>query len=119
MKLPALSRWGRKRPQTPGSCGALAAILAPSAFGLTACLIDLGDLSGGTRDGGSGGGPAPLGVLDCAPCPGAGCTPQAIASGADTSTPDGLAITDEGVYWVNQATGTVMRLAATGGAPQV
>lgn len=108
---------------------ALAAIVVPAAVGLAACLLDLGDLTGGIKDGGagegaggdgtSGGSTGGAGVLDCAPCPDAGCAAQVIASGPDTRTPGGIAVTGDGVYWVNQAGNTVMRLSASGGAPQV
>ncbi len=58
-------------------------------------------------------------MLDCAPCPGGGCAATAVASAADATGPNGIAVTSEGLYWVNQSGGTVMRLAATGGQPQV
>ena len=89
-------------------------------------MIDLGGLSGGVPDGGtaggasttSGGGVDRAGVLDCDPCPGAGCTPQALATGTSADGPHGIALAGDGLYWVNRSGGTVMRLAATGGAPE-
>jgi hypothetical protein len=123
----------------------LAPISAPLLL-LGACILDLGDLTGGQRDGGATGGSAAHGtgsatstagttgatttsastgtggaaptLFDCDPCPSGGCGVTALASGADADGPRGIALDTDALYWVNQPGGAVMRLAASGGAPQ-
>ncbi len=124
----------------------LAAASTALAALLSGCWIDLGNLTGSGSVGGTGGGGASsssasssstssasasststsstgtgggaLGVLDCAPCPSGGCSATAIATGQDATGPDGIALDGDTLYWVNRAGGTVMRLSASGGAPQ-
>jgi hypothetical protein len=127
-----------------GTAVKLLAFVVPAAVMLAACVLDLGDLTGGSRDGGAtggasasasaastgtggagnagssastGGGGVPNGVLDCGPCPGSGCAATTLASGADADGPAGIAVTSDGLYWANRSGGTVMRLAVGGGAP--
>jgi hypothetical protein len=110
----------------------LLAVVAAPALVLAACVIDLGGLTGGVPDGGAAGGSAAASsasgsaaggaaasVLDCAPCPAGGCAATTLASGADADGPAGVAVDSDGLYWVNQGGGTVMRLPASGGPAQV
>ena len=133
-------------PPSAGSILALVAVkplllaaIASSSVLLAACIIDLSDLTGGAPDAGSGGsgaataaststgspaaagsgGSSAPGMLDCAPCPAGGCAATTLASGQDAAGPAGIAVTSDGLYWVNRTGNAVMRLASTGGAPQV
>jgi DNA-binding beta-propeller fold protein YncE len=120
--------------------------LAPASVLLTACLLDLGSLSnggatstgggaatsssagsgggGGVIDAGDDGAPGDAGdggdaagcaLLDCACASGA----TVIAAGAAVADiPRGVAVTADGVYWVNQQGNEVRRLPAGGGPPE-
>ena len=111
------------------------AALAVLAVALGGCILDLGGLTGGPPDGSggapgtsstsgssasstaaSGGGDGGASVLACQPCPAGGCAAQVLAAFPDVNGPSAIAVTDEGLYWANQGSGTVMRLAA-GGPP--
>ncbi len=124
-------------------------LLAALPLLLSGCWIDLSNLTGGGSDGGAGAGGATAGAsstassststsstsssstattgtgggasgpLDCAPCPEGGCAVTAVATGQDATGPDGIAFDGTALYWVNQAGGTVMRLASEGSGPQV
>lgn len=100
---------------------ALALLLAAPSLLLGACLLDLGGLSDGATSTGSGGstatgvgstGGGPGGsttgcaLLDCTACADAcadgGCAPTPIATSKDADRPWAVAVSDTGVYWVNQ-----------------
>jgi hypothetical protein len=42
-----------------------------------------------------------------------------VASGALVAGPEGIAVTGEGIYWANRTGNSVVRLAVSGGAPEV
>ena len=107
---------------------------------MSACILDLSGLSEPAPTGGSGGaggatgeggegagsvtttaGPScsPLSCGACeAPCPADGCPPTVIANGVDVAaTPLGVAALPGALYWVNEATGTIVRLLDDGSPP--
>jgi sugar lactone lactonase YvrE len=121
----------------------LAFVLLASGAAAGGCILDLDHLAGGpprdggggsgtgsdtttstaTSTGGSGGGNA-CSPLQCGACEGAcpqgGCPPAVLANGPGVAaTPLGIAVTPAALYWVNQAGGTVMRLADDGSAPEM
>jgi hypothetical protein len=119
----------------------LAGLAAGSGLALAACIVDLSNLSGGTRDGGatgggmsssvttsstsgSGGAPNPGctgAVLDCSgcACPQGGCDAVPLATGNDAGGPLGIATSSDGLFWVDKAGGRIMGILAQGSAPQL
>ena len=109
-------------------------VVAGSGLTLAACILDLSNLSGGTRDGGAGGsattsasgssgvsGSGCTGaVLDCSgcPCPAGGCDAVPLATGKDAGGPRGVAVSSDGVFWVDKADGRVMGILAQGSGPE-
>lgn len=103
---------------------------------LAGCIVDLGGLSepgsgaGGTSTGdgggttaGAGGGAAcsPLSCGACEePCPEGGCPASVVANGPGVAdTPLGLAVGPGALYWVNQGSGTVLRVRDDGSGPEI
>ncbi|MEO5729254.1 MAG: hypothetical protein ABI134_12375, partial [Byssovorax sp.] len=124
-------------------------VVAGCGLALAACILDLSDLSGGTRDGGGGGsgdgggggaGGATMtsttgtgtmtsssgsgctgAVLDCSgcPCPAGGCDAVPLATGSDAGGPRGVAASSDGVFWADKAEGRIMGILAQGSGPQL
>ncbi|MDI1445436.1 hypothetical protein [Polyangium sp. 6x1] len=115
------------RPRSSFLPGLLfAAMTLPAA----ACWLDLDRLGAGlpsaaagggsssASSGGGGGGPGAL-VLECDPCPEGGCTPVSVAEGpASALGAADLTVGSDGVYWVNQEGGEVMRFVSGTDAPE-
>ncbi len=72
--------------------------------------------SGGTINPGCSG--SALDCSDCA-CPDGGCDVVPLATGADADGPRDIAISSEGVFWIDQGGGRIMGILAPGGAPQL
>lgn len=108
-------------------------LLATIALPAAACWLDLDrlgrDLPSAAAGGGSnvgssttsgtgGGGPGAL-VLECDPCPEGGCAPVPVAEGpAFALGAADLVAASDGVYWVNQEGGEVMRFVSGAEAPE-
>jgi hypothetical protein len=131
----------RMRPSPPASLPsslAVALLLVTPGLLVGACILDFGDLAGGTTSsgsaggihvggGGSGGGAidASTGTcppLECAACPpecaDGGCGPTPLAAGADAKRPWAVALMDDGVYWVNNGGNDVLRRTTGSDAPE-
>ncbi|MDC3954193.1 hypothetical protein [Polyangium jinanense] len=108
-------------------------LLAAIALPVTACWLDLDRLGaglpsaaagGGSNVGsstmsGTGGGGTGAPVLECDPCPEGGCSPEPVAEGpAFALGAVDLVADSDGVYWVNQEGGEVMRFVSTADAPE-
>jgi len=80
-----------------------ARLLAPLMLASSACWLDLDKLSAEA--------PGPGGdVLQCNPCPAGGCAPGTVANGASLAFGAAdVAVSEDGLYWVNQEGGEVMR----------
>ena len=108
-------------------------LLAAIALPTVACWLDLDRLGAGlpgaaagggtgstssTMSGSGGGGPGSL-VLDCDPCPEGGCAPVPVAEGpAFALGAADLVVGSDGVYWVNQEGGEVMRFVSGAEVPE-
>jgi hypothetical protein len=119
----------------------VAFVIAGSGLALAACILDLSNLSGGTRDGGADSGGAggstmtsatgttagssgsgcDGAVLDCSgcPCPAGGCDAVPLATGSDAGGPRGIAASSDGVFWADKADGRIMGILAQGSGPQL
>jgi hypothetical protein len=107
-------------------------VVAGCGLTLAACILDLSNLSGGKRDGGAGGSTASASgssggsssgcagaVLECSgcACPAGGCDAVPLATGSDAGGPRGVAVSSDGVFWVDKADGRVMGILAQGSGP--
>jgi hypothetical protein len=101
-------------PLGPVARRVFVASIALSACG---CWLDLAKLSGGGASGGGGG--SGVAVLECEPCPSGGCEAVSIAVGStDALEARDVAVGSDGVYWVNQGGGQVMRFASGAAEPE-
>jgi len=105
-------------PASKRRAAALLPMAAAIALSTSACILDLSDLS--AQYGAGGGGSAQQGsVLGCDPCPNGDCAPSVVANGLDVANePWDVAVGSDGVYWVNQAGGRVMRLVEGAAVPE-
>jgi hypothetical protein len=109
---------------TSSSGGGATASASASGTGgaATASSTASGSASTSSASSSSGtGGCGPAQVLDCGACacPGGNCSPIELAMGPDADTPAGIAVSSDGLFWVDKGNGQVMGLLATGGGPQV
>ena len=114
---------------------ALVTVAAGCALALGACIVDLSNLSGGEPDpdggdpsgsttsgaGGSTGSGCVGSALDCSGCACAdgGCDVVPLATGSDADGPRGIAVSSDGVFWVDKGGGRIMGFLAQGTAPQL
>lgn len=127
---------------------ALVCLAGGGALALAACIVDLADLSGGKPgiDAGSAGGSTASSavvttsgsgsttssavstgsgcsssVLDCGgcACPDGGCDVVPLATGSDADVPRGIAVSSDGVFWIDKGSARIVGILAQGSAPQL
>lgn len=134
------------RRLSAGSVLGVALVAAAFAPWFSACILDFSNLSDGeaqcdgcgdasgdlaatldaidatSADAGDDAPDSGCPVLECGACvcPGGECEPVVLASGTGVAaSPRGIAVTADSLLWVNHASGTLMRLAGSGGPPAV
>ncbi|MRG92002.1 hypothetical protein [Polyangium spumosum] len=95
-------------------------LLAALSLSAAACWLDLDRLGADLPSAAAGGGAPGASVLACDPCPEGGCAPVVVAEGtAFALGVVDLVVADDGLSWVNQEGGEVVRFAADAALPEV